>query len=174
MTDKQEALTRLRETFDLWQAFLDNLPEAEITAPPSAGGASIKEVIAHLRGWQQRSIARLEAAELNQAPVFPPVPAELAAVSEDDVDRLNAWFYETARPLSWPQVRQAWQAGFERFLALGAALPEPDLTAPGQYAWLDGEPLLLVLQASYEHHEEHLHPLLLAWLRRPPGRKTAG
>ena len=47
-------------------------------------------------------------------------------------------------------------------------IPEQDLLEAGKYPWLEGHPLLLVLQASYEHHEEHLHPLLLAWLRQQP------
>jgi hypothetical protein len=38
------------------------MSEEYITAPQLSSNMSVKDVIAHLRAWQQRSIARLEAA----------------------------------------------------------------------------------------------------------------
>ncbi len=123
MSAKAEILTRLKEDFDLWEELLANLSEAQITAPPPAPGASIQDVIAHLRGWQRRSIARLEAAQLNRDPEFPRLPSELTAELEENVDRMNAWFYETSRAQPWSSVHRDWRAGFLRFLELGD-LPE--------------------------------------------------
>lgn len=174
MSAKEEILTRLKEDFDLWEELLASMGEAQITGSPPAPGASIKEVVAHLRGWQQRSIARLEAAQLNLEPEFPKSPVELTVESKEDVDRMNAWFYEAARAQPWSKVQHDWREGFRRFLELGGAIPEKDLLEAGRYPWMEGQPLLLVLQASYEHHEEHLHPLLLAWLRQQRTTKTAG
>ena len=67
MNDKQRVLTMLREEFKSWEQLLASLSEEQITAPQLPANWSIKDVIAHLRAWQQRSIARLEAALLQNA-----------------------------------------------------------------------------------------------------------
>jgi hypothetical protein len=65
-------------------------------------------------------------------------------------------------------VYQDWRAGFQRFLELGAAIPETDLVSVGRYAWLEGYALIAVLQGSYEHHQEHAEYLepVIAQLRQ--------
>ena len=71
MSEKQQILKLLSEEFDRWEAQLAGLSEAQITAPVLPPYLSIKDVIAHLMAWQQVSIARLEAAQANTAPVYP-------------------------------------------------------------------------------------------------------
>ena len=185
MNDKQQILTVLREEFGQWEALLAGLSEAQLAAPDLPAelslrelieqrvtathppyNLSIKDVVAHLIAWQQRSIARAEAALLDQEPRFPGWPVALDPESDADLDPINVWIYETYREHSWPSVYRAWRDGFLRLLELGAAIPENDLLAPGRYPWLDGHPLALVFRASYEHHhDDHLEPLI-AWLRR--------
>jgi hypothetical protein len=166
MNDKKQILTMLKEEFNRWEELLAGLSEAQITAPQLPSNLSIKDVIAHLRVWQQRSVARLEAAVLNKEPEFPPWPAGLDPDSEADVDQINAWIYETYRDRPWSSVHQDWREGFLRFLELGEMIPEKELFDTGRYPWLPGHPLSFILLASYDHHhEEHLEPLL-AWLRQ--------
>lgn len=166
MNDKQQILTMLRSEFNRWEELLAGMSEAQITAPQLPSNQSIKDVIAHLWAWQQRSIARLEAALLGRAPEFPNWPADLDPEPNDEPHQLNAWIYETNRERPWSSVHQDWRAGFLRFLELAEAIPEPHLLETGKYAWLEGHPLSLVLLGSYEHHhEEHFEPLL-AWLQQ--------
>jgi hypothetical protein len=161
MHTKSEILALLREEFDRWEALLNSLPPAQITAPNGISGWSIQDTLAHLMAWQLRSIARLEAAQLNNEPEFPHWPLELDPDFVEDPDQLNAWLHEFYRGDSWPSIHQAWQAGFRRFLELGQAIPEADLLDPHKYPWMNGQPLILVLQSSYDHHHvEHLEPLL--------------
>jgi len=75
MSEKQQILAALREEFERWEALLAGLSEAQITAPQLDDGWSIKDVIAHLRAWQQRSIARVEAALSDREPDYPDWPA---------------------------------------------------------------------------------------------------
>ena len=165
MDGKKQILEILREEFDRWEELLASLSEEQITAPQLPSNLSIKDVIAHLWAWQQRSIARMEAALHNREPEFPRWPERFVPDSEDDLEPINAWIYETYHEKPWASVYADWRAGFLRFLELGEAIPEKDLLDPGRYAWLEGQPLSLVLDSSYEHHhEEHLEPLL-AWLR---------
>ena len=160
MNDKQGILIALREEFNRWETLLASLSEAQITAPQLPSHLSIKDVIAHLRAWQQRSIARLEAALLNREPEFPKWLPELDPDSEDNTDQINAWIYETYREQPWSKVHQNWGEGFLRFLELGEGIPEKDLLDAGRYAWLGGYPLSFILVASYEHHQGHLEAML--------------
>lgn len=174
VNDKQQILTTVREEFNRWEALLAGLSEEEITARRLPANLSIKDVMAHLMAWQQRSIARLEAALLDREPEFPEWPEGLDAESDDDVDQVNAWIYETHRDRPWSSVYQDWREGYLRFMELGEAIPEKDLLDPERYDWMEGRPVGLVLQSSYEHHhEEHLGPLL-AWLREQGNRPAAG
>lgn len=171
MSTKQQTLAALREEFDRWEALLAGLSETQITAPQLQEHWSIKDVVAHLRAWQQRSIARLEAAQLDREPEYPAWPAQFDPEMEGQPHGLNAWLYEQSRDRPWPGVYQEWRAGFLRFLELGEALPEDKLLDAGRYAWLDGYPLLAVLEGSLEHHREHAEYLapLIARLQEPDG-----
>ena len=172
MHDKHHSLTMLREEFNRWEALLLRLNEADITARQLPANLSIKDVVAHVRAWQQVSIARLEAALLNREPAFPPAPAEFDLDTENNVDGINAWIHETYRDQPWSSVYRDWRAGFLQFLELGAALPETDLFDAERYPWLRGYPLAATLQGSYEHHQEHLEEIL-AWLREHGHMKIA-
>ena len=163
MPSKQQTLTNLREEYDRWEAMLVRLSEAQITASELPEHWSIKDVIAHLHAWQQRSIARLEAAQSDGQPVYPAWPAQLDPDAEGQPDELNAWLYQQSRDKPWSSVYRNWRAGFLRFLELGQAIPDKDLLDASKYPWLDGYPLIDVLQGSYEHHHEHadyLEPLV--------------
>jgi hypothetical protein len=163
MDEKAQILNELRDEFDRWENILAGLSEAQITAPDLSDGWSIKDVMAHLWAWQQRSIARMEAALDNTEPKFPKWPEEFDPEMEGQPHDLNAWIYEANKDKSWAQVYGNWRTGFLRFIELAEAIPQDDLLTPGRYAWLDGHPLSLVLTASCEHHEEH-HGWLLDYL----------
>ena len=163
MNMKEHILAALSEQFNRWEELLANMIEAQITTPHLPSNWSIKDEIAHLRAWQQRSIARLEAAQFNREPEFPRWGPALDPDSEDTTDQMNAWIYETYREQPWSTVHHDWRAGFLRFLELGKAIPEKELLDAGRYPWLAGHPLAFILVASYDHHQEHLEKLL-AWL----------
>ena len=163
MNNKQEMLTALQEEFHRWRGLLASLSEAQITAPEFRDDWSIKDVVAHLRAWQQRSIARLEAALHNREPEYPAWPAQFDPEMEDQPHDLNAWLYAAYRDRPWSSVYRDWSEGFRRFLESGAAIPEKDLLEADKYPWLEGYALFAVLQGSYEHHREHaeyLEPVL--------------
>jgi hypothetical protein len=164
MSDKQQHLTQLTTVFNRWEALLSRLSEEELTAPQLPEQLSIKDVIGHLRAWQQVSIARMAAAQRNQEPVMPGWLAGLDPESEEDREQFNATIYATYQHQPWSQVHGVWRDGFLRFLKLAEELPEADLVDTKKYPWLNGYALVDVLQGSYEHHlVDHLEPLL-AWL----------
>jgi len=178
MKDKQQILAMLREEFNRWEALLSGMSEEQVSAPRLPGDWSIKDVMGHLRAWQQVGIARLEAAVLDREPRFPAAPEGLDLDTENDVAALNAWIYATYRDQPWSSVYRDWRAGFLRFVELGDAIPERDLLEAGRYPWLRGYSLADGLLGSYEHHHEHRDDdhlkLLLARLREGGTIKSAG
>ncbi|MGE5140725.1 MAG: ClbS/DfsB family four-helix bundle protein [Rudaea sp.] len=163
MDMKDHILAALREVLDDWQALLSGMSESQVNAPLVPSDWSTKDVMAHLWAWQQRSIARVEAALRDREPEFPVWPAGLDPESDADTEAVNDWIYQANRPLPWSRVYQNWSGGFQRFLELSGAVSERDLLDSSKYTWLGGYPLALILIASYDHHREHLDKLQ-AWI----------
>jgi hypothetical protein len=161
MTNKSEMLALLENEFNRWEALLGSLSLSQITSPNFIGTWSIQDVVAHLMAWQTRSIARLEAACMHKDPEFPRWPVQPLPDPGDNSDEINAWIYETCRDQPWPEIHSSWRAGYQRFLQLARDIPETDLLDPKRYPWMEDQPLMAVLQSSYDHHQvEHLQPLL--------------
>ena len=158
----------LRDEFKRWEELLAGISEEQIIAKQLPDTLSIKDVIAHLWAWQQRSIARMEAGLHDREPDYPNWPAEFDPEPEGEPDQLNAWIYETNLEKLWSQVYGDWKSGFLSFLELAEAIPENNLFEIGRYIWLEKYPLSAVLLGSYEHHEEHLEDLQ-EWLREYGG-----
>ena len=157
---KTHILAALREEFDHWERVLSGLSEAEIAGQSKPDALSLKDEIAHLMAWQQRSIARMEAGLNNEEPKMPNWLPGISPESEENTHQINAHIYETFRNHSWTEIHQQWRSEFMRFLKLGAAIPEPALLDSSRYAWLGGYSLAAVLIGSYDHHQEHLDQLL--------------
>lgn len=167
MNMKEHILAALREQLNRWEALLESLSTEQITAPLLPSYWTIKDVIAHLRAWQQRSVARIEAALADQEPVYPRWLAGADPDAESNTDQVNAWIYEAHREHSWAEAHENWRAGFLRLLELSEAISEKDLLDASRYPWLEGYPLAFILLATYDHHQEHLE-ILLAWLQEQP------
>jgi hypothetical protein len=162
MDMKEHILMALKEQFTRWEELLINLSEEQITTSRFDYNWSIKDVIAHLWGWQQISIARIEAAKLNQEPEFPKWIMEMDGNWEENANQTNAWIYETHHTKSWSEVYQNWREGFLKLLASAEPIPEKDLLDGSRYSWLKGYSLAFILVASYDHHQEHLEKLIAA------------
>lgn len=160
MNMKEHILAALREQFNRWEELLMSLGDEQITAPRFDHNWSIKDVVVHLWAWQQISIARMEAAVLNQEPEFPRWVAELGEDWEENASQSNARIYETYHKKPWSEVYQNWREGFLQLLELGEPISERDMLDGDRYPWLKGYPLALILVASYDHHQEHLEQLL--------------
>jgi hypothetical protein len=112
MNMKGHILAALAEQFNQWEELLKSLNYEQITTPRFDHNWSIKDVIAHLWGWQQISIARVEAAAFNKEPEFPRWTLELNEGWEENANRTNAWFYETQHTKSWLAITRNWREGF--------------------------------------------------------------
>ena len=164
MSMKSHILTALREQFIHWEELLASLSDEQITDPNFDHDWSIKDVINHLWGWQQISVARMNAAVLDREPEFPNWLASFPENWDENADQTNAWIYKNFHSQSWTETNRNWREGFLRLLELGEVVPERNLLDGDRYLWLKGYSLAFILVASYEHHQEHLEKLIV-WLQ---------
>jgi hypothetical protein len=165
MNMKEHLLAALKEQLVHWEDVLDDLGNDQINVLLAPSNWSTKDELSHLRAWQERSIARLEAALSDREPVFPEWLPEVDPELVVSTDQINGWIYETHRDESWGTVRQNWKEGFSRLLDLGGRISERDMMDESRYAWMEMRPLALILIGTYDHHQEHLDKLL-AWLKK--------
>jgi hypothetical protein len=161
--EKKAVLNALRSERDRWEALLARYDEKELTERKLPGGWSLKDVIAHLTGWQRRTVRRLEAGLEDGDPGPPEWPEAIDEGTEEGTDQVNAWLYARTRDLPLEAVLAEWRQVLGRVIELGEAIPEEKLFDPQRYAWIEGYPLIAVIEGSYNHyHEEHWEPLLEA------------
>lgn len=159
MSEKEQILNKIKEELQRWEALVARIPEAEGTIPRFDGGWSIKDVLAHLRGWQQITSARLYAGLHGGEPVFPAWLQGQDPDDDDPIDDYNRRIFTSQRELPWNTVIQNWRSGFLRVIELAEALPESALFEVGRYPWLAEYPLAAVLDGTREHHREHYDEL---------------
>ena len=116
--DIAELQNWVHESYAKWEAFLDQFGVARMDEPGVAGHWSMKDIIAHLTGWDQHVVARLQAALRGEPEPPPPWPAAL----QND-DEINAWFYEHNHGRSVNDVLNDTQELFQQLFAILAALP---------------------------------------------------
>ena len=97
MNMKEHIRTALREQFHSWDEFLAGLSDEQILTPLTPSDWTIKDVLVHLWAWQQRSIARIEAALAGREPQYPDWPAGPDPDAEGVTEQTNAWIHETYR-----------------------------------------------------------------------------
>lgn len=140
-----------------WAKLVEEIGEDRMTEPGPMGEWTFKDLAAHLLGWRERTIARLEAAAAGDEAPRAPWPAEL-----DDDDAINAWIHERNRDRSVRDVLDDTDRSYERLANAIAALPDDLVTRPDAFPWLDGE-ALADIELFGHVHDEH-EPSIRAWL----------
>ncbi len=163
MSDKRKILDALTDVFNQYEALLNGLSPARASERHLPSNWSVKDVLTHLWAWQQVSVARAQAALHNGEPEFPAWWRKFAPDPEEDVDRTNAWIYESNRDKPWQTVYADWKSQFQHYLELANEVPEQAMLQPGRYAWMGSYSLSDSIMGSVEHHQEHIDELR-AWL----------
>lgn len=164
MNMKDHILTALREQYNRLEALFASLSDEQITSPSFDDNWSIKDIVNHLWGWQQISVARMNAGVLNREPEFPHWLTRFPGDWDEDASQTNAWIYKNFHHRSWAEAHENWKDGFLQLLDLGEKISEGNLLDGSRYVWLKGYSLAFILVASYEHHQEHFEKLVV-WLQ---------
>jgi hypothetical protein len=145
-----------------FQDLFESLNTEQLTAPSFDQDWSVKDIVNHLWGWQQVTLARLNAGVQDGEPAFPDWLTSFPGNWDADADQTNAWIVKEFRSLSWAEVHQNWMTGYQNLLESAAKIPEMDLLDGDRYPWMHGYSLAAVLLSTYAHHQEHLD-FLVRW-----------
>src|SRR5512141_107518 len=110
---KSELLHWLQEQYQEWEAFLDQIGTARMDQPGVNGDWSMKDIVAHLTGWNRWLVMRLQAAQRGEPEPAPPWPARL-----ETEDEINAWMYESNRGRSQREILDDTHQVFQQLIAV--------------------------------------------------------
>ncbi len=109
----------LQNEYEQWQALLDEIGAARMESPGVNGDWTMKDIVAHLTGWNRALVDRLQTALRGDPEPAPPWPAEL----ETD-DEINAWIYDSNRGSSLRDVLAESQQNLQQLLTVIENLPD--------------------------------------------------
>jgi hypothetical protein len=162
---RADLIARIDRERAFWRELTDEVGRDRMTEPGPMGEWTFKDLAAHLLGWRERMIARLEAAAEGREEPNPKWPAEL-----DGDDRINDWIQAQYQDRSVEDVLDQVDRTYVRVAAAVTALPDAMLIDPAAFRWLEGESLA---EADlFGHlHDEHL-PSIRDWLAARPAVPT--
>ena len=140
-----------------WRALVDEVGRDRMDEPGPMGEWTFKDLAAHLLGWRERSIGRLQA--LGEGLTAPPEPWPDGL---DDDDEINTWMQERQAGRSVDEVLAAVDASYDQLAAALGGLSGDVLTAPNGVPWLEGESALETDWLGHLHDEHEAS--IRAWL----------
>lgn len=162
------AVNRIDDERAWWESILNATTPENMEQPGVAGAWSLKDVVAHLSGWQRRTLDRLAAGCQGESAPLPPWPLELEEIEDEDesVDRINAWIYESNRGRSVAEVLAESRGQWDELRALVDTMPESVLNDPDRFPNLEGKSLGDSIASRYlfsHFHDEH-EPGFRVWI----------
>jgi hypothetical protein len=162
---KSELLNCLREEYRPWAALLDEIGEARMDQPGVIAHWSMKDLVAHLTGWNRSLVARLESAQRNEPEPAPPWPPHL----QTD-DEINAWLYEANLGRSVRDVLAESHQVFQQLVAVIESLPDdvrietvqPSPERAYYLVWLGDKRFMA--GEFFDHFRDDHEPDVRAWL----------
>jgi SAM-dependent methyltransferase len=142
---------------------LQDVTEERASAPWTPDGRSLKEIVAHITGWEQWTIAAFdEMAEGSSEPAMMSLSGYPVGVSQYvSIDQFNAARMADARKETWKSVMGRSDTIFELLIAAIERAPLAALSTTAPFFWPDlgvtvpcGTYLLMV--AAHHYQEEHL------------------
>jgi hypothetical protein len=159
--NKSELLNWLNEQDRQWETILDQVGRSRMDIPGVNGAWSMKDMIAHLTGWNRWLVIRLQAAQLGEPEPPPPWPSLLQ--TDDDI---NAWLYEANRGYSVDEILDEVRDVYQQLLSVIKSLPDDvrieHVEPTFNLVWVDGK--RFEAGEFFNHFHDDHEPDVLAWL----------
>jgi hypothetical protein len=164
---KAELIDWLHEEHRQWERLLNEIGTARMNQPGVVAQWSMKDLIAHLTGWNRALVAHFAAAQHGDSEASLPWPARLQ--NDDDI---NAWIYETYQDRSVRDILEESEQVFQRLMAAVATLPddvqiETVRTSPERayyLVWVGDE--RFEVGEFFDHFQDDHEADVRAWLAR--------
>lgn len=163
---KSDLLKWLQDAFQDWEQLIHQVEPQRLEELSLPGGWSVKDLVAHLTGWNRRLASRIQAAQRGEPEPPPPWPAHL-----EETDDINAWIYESNHDRPVAEVLDDARYVFQRLVAAVEGLPDDArveaIHHEGRdyhFVWANGQrhPVSEFFDHFYDDHA----PDLRAWLTR--------
>lgn len=146
-----------------FQRLLDKVGPERMDKPGVNGEWSMKDIVAHMTGWQHRMVNEVEAASKGKPK--PPLPWGSNLESEDAT---NEWIYDRYKGRSVEEVLEETEALYQKLVGLIRGLPEDvriEFREPRYYLiWLGDE--RYPVGEFFDHLDDDHMPDVRAWLER--------
>jgi hypothetical protein len=153
--NKTELLGLIRAEGKRFDTALAAWEPSEAVQPHTVGEWSVKDLLAHVAGWEGWLVDLLRLVAQGKTPDFPTF-----ALTNDDIQRFNERVVAERQSDTWEQALAGRQRALEAILDALEALPEETLLDPRRLAWTAGSPLAAMVAAcTYRHYREHLEHL---------------
>jgi hypothetical protein len=150
--DRLILLDRIESIYDFAERTLSHVPEAHLTETGVCGARSVKDVVAHLTHWEQRTLRWLDEAAQGK-----PLTESEPGYGWDEIDRLNDFYYQRDQALDWEAVLAAWHSAQSDLLTLVEDLNDEELAGGGRFSGLfTDSPADTIAGNTILHYELHL------------------
>ena len=122
-------------------------------------GWTIKELLAHLAGWDDATIQSLKTFTTGQPPVV---------LVDRGADFYNAQVIDQRKELAFQQIVREWEWVGGQLSALLDQLPDENLTADIVSPWGQTFPVVQLLEIMIQHEEEHADAIRAAMNNSKP------
>jgi hypothetical protein len=150
MTDKATLITEFDQARNHMRQLLAEI-DTKLEIYPEW---TIKELLAHLAGWDDATILTLQAFERGEA-------TPLLAMR--GINFYNAQTVGERAELELKQIIREWEMVREQLLSILAAMPEEKLNVPVTSPWGDTHTVAQLVKIMADHEEEHavaIHDLI--------------
>ncbi len=149
--DKAKLLDQMSTSYAALEEILAPLDKTQYSTEGVIPGWSIKDILAHIAAWHHRLLAWLHAAVRHEEPTIS------GPDSVEEMDALNAQFYQENKSRPLDEVLVDFRITHQQIMDIVQPMPEDDLMSPHRFAWSQGKPLWhLIAGDTFEHYEEHL------------------
>jgi hypothetical protein len=174
---REAALARYDAEFDRWRSALDAIGMDRMNEPGVMGDWPARQLVAHISGWQWKTLASMRRSISGGA--YPPTPwpvefNDSAWWEEDgDVDAVNQWMHDAAESIPAEEIVARSLQQWRDIRDMIAGLDEDQLNDPNLFPRLEGQSVgeVLAQDVLSGHAQEHLENDVEPWLNRN-GRRS--
>ena len=154
-----------------WDEMIRSIGLDRMEDPGLMGEWSAKDLVAHITGWQWKTVESFKTSLAGGDYPATPWPAELndPATWEEDgqYEAINQWIHERTAGLSTEEVIQEGRDQWSEMRGIVAGLSIDQMNDPNLFPRLEGKSLGEVLVAGefFGHFREHLQDDVTPWLQ---------
>jgi hypothetical protein len=151
--DREFLLHRMDETRSQIEKLLPRIDGNKEIYP----GWTIRDMLAHMTGWDDATIDSLRAHVIDRPPSVPAIRS---------LDDYNALTVSSRQDLDYARVLKEWRLTRQVLKTIIEQMPEDKFFSPVIVPWGEKATVTYLVDMFRDHEEEHIQDIL-AWLEHP-------